>query len=52
MSPRWGRMESVRVNYDVPASRGREVIWLAGKFPVAARIISSTGSHLYLRDAL
>lgn len=48
---RWGRMESVRCNYDVPAARGREIIWLGGKFPVAARIVSSTGSHLYLRDA-
>jgi hypothetical protein len=47
--PRWGRMESVRVNYDVPAQRGREVLWLGGKFPVAGRIISSTGSHLYVR---
>lgn len=48
---RWGRMESVRVNYDVPAYRGREVIYRGLKHPMACRIISSTGSHLYLRDA-
>jgi hypothetical protein len=51
MGKRWGRMASVRANYDVPACRGREVLWNGGKFPVAARIISSTGSDLYLRDA-
>lgn len=39
------------MNYDVPAARGREVIWLGSKFPIAATILSSTGSHLYLRDA-
>lgn len=47
---RWGRMASVRANYDVPAYRGREVIYSGLKHPMACRIISSTGSHLYLRD--
>jgi hypothetical protein len=44
-------MEQVRAMYAVPAYRGREVTWSGGKFPIAARIVSSTGSHLYLRDA-
>jgi hypothetical protein len=42
-------MESVRANYDVPAFRGHEVLWLGESRPVPAQIISSTGSHLYLR---
>ena len=48
--PRWGRMESIRANYDVPAYRGREVLWLGDGEPARAFILSSTGSHLYLRD--
>lgn len=46
---RWGPMASVRANYDVPAARGREVLLLLWGTPVRARIISSTGSHLYVR---
>lgn len=52
---RWGRMEFVRAAYDVPAFRGREVMLLLDgplypfSVPVRARIISSTGSHLYVR---
>jgi hypothetical protein len=46
---RWGRMASVRAAYDVPAYRGREVELLLYAVPVRARIISSTGSHLYVR---
>ena len=47
---RWGPMASVRANYDVPAFRGREVLLLLFDGPPArARIISSTGSHLYAR---
>jgi hypothetical protein len=42
-------MASVRANYDVPAARGREVLLLLWGTPVRARIISSTGSHLYVR---
>lgn len=45
-------MESVRVNYDVPAYRGREVLYLGQPFQVLrCKVISSTGSHLYLRDS-
>ena len=46
-----GEMASVRRFYGVPAYRGREVVFSGFKFPIAARIISSTGSHLYLRGA-
>jgi hypothetical protein len=48
-------MASVRAAYDVPAYRGREILLLLDggvyPFPVPARarIISSTGSHLYVR---
>lgn len=44
-----GRMESVRRFYGVPAYRGREVVYRGYKHPMAGRILSSTGSHLYLR---
>lgn len=49
-----GRMESVRRNYDVPAHRGRRVLLTADpragtNSSLAATIISSTGSHLYVR---
>lgn len=44
-----GQMESVRRFYGVPAYRGREVVYHGYKFPLAGRILSSTGSHLYLR---
>lgn len=45
-------MASVRATYDVPAYRGREVLFLGFKFQVLrCTIISSTGSHLYLRDS-
>ena len=46
-----GRMASVRRFYGVPAYRGRAVVFTGFKHPIAATIISSTGSHLYLRDA-
>jgi hypothetical protein len=46
-----GQMESVRRFYGVPAKRGATVIFSGMKHPVECRIISSTGSHLYLRDA-
>lgn len=48
---RWGRMASVRANYDVPAYRGRRVKLLhtVAPEPCEATIISSTGSHLYVR---
>lgn len=46
-----GEMASIRRCYGVPAYRGREVVFSGLKHPIAARIISSTGSHLYLRDA-
>lgn len=42
-------MASVRSNYDAPAYRGRVVELLLFDRPVRARIISSTGSHLYVR---
>lgn len=45
-----GRMESVRRCYGVPAYRGRYVVFSGFKHPVEAKIISSTGSYLYLRD--
>lgn len=45
-----GEMASVRRAYGVPAYRGREVLFTGLKHPVIGRIISSTGSHLYLRD--
>jgi hypothetical protein len=44
-----GRMASVRRNYGVPAYRGRGVVFSGLKFPIRATVISSTGSHLYLR---
>lgn len=43
-------MASVRRFYGVPAYRGREVVFSGLEFPITARIVSSTGSHLYLRD--
>jgi hypothetical protein len=45
------RMATVRALYGVPAYRGREVVFGGFKHPVACRILSSTGSHLYLRDS-
>ena len=44
-----GQMESVRRFYGVPAYRGREVTFNGYETPMRGRIISSTGSHLYLR---
>jgi hypothetical protein len=46
-----GEMASVRRFYGVPAYRGREVLFSGLKHPVRCTIISSTGSHLYLRDS-
>jgi hypothetical protein len=46
-----GEMASVRRCYDVPAARGREVVLHFGSLPERATIISSTGSHLYVRLA-
>lgn len=43
------RMASVREFYGVPASRGRRVTYRGYPEPVSGRIISSTGSHLYIR---
>jgi len=45
------RMASVRRFYGVPAYRGREVVFSGLRFPIRATIVSSTGSHLYLRDS-
>jgi hypothetical protein len=42
-------MAMVRRYYGVPARRGAEVIYRGLQFPVVGRIISSDGSHLYLR---
>lgn len=44
-----GQMESVRRCYGVPAYRGREVTWSGYGRPLRCRIMSSTGSHLYVR---
>jgi hypothetical protein len=44
-----GQMESVRHFYGVPARRGATVTFTGYEEPVRGRIISSTGSHLYLR---
>ena len=42
-------MESVRRFYGVPAYRGREVTFTGCGLSLRGRIMSSTGSHLYLR---
>jgi len=42
-------MESVRAAYDVPAYRGRRITYLGMGGPLSGHIISSTGSHLYMR---
>lgn len=42
-------MASVRRNYGVPVKRGARVVYRGYSEPIAGRIISSTGSHLYLR---
>lgn len=42
-------MESVRWNYDVPAFRGRHITFTGLGAPIHGRILSSTGSHLYMR---
>ena len=42
-------MDYIRNHYGVPAHRGQEVIFTGGKFPMAGRIISARGGHLYLR---
>jgi hypothetical protein len=44
-------MAMVRRYYNVPAKRGREVLFIEYKHPVRGTIISATGSHLYLRDS-
>jgi hypothetical protein len=44
-------MASVRAAYDVPAYRGRDVVLHLYGAPSRARILSSTGSHLYVRLA-
>ena len=44
-----GQMESVRRNYGVPAFRGKEIVFRGTPPPITGRIISSTGSHLYIR---
>lgn len=44
-----GEMASVRRNYGVPARRGTRVIYRGYGEPVAGHLISSTGSHLYMR---
>ncbi len=44
-----GQMESVRRCYGVPAHKGRYVTFLGYAVPIKGRIISSTGSHLYIR---
>lgn len=46
---RQSRMRSVRDAYDVPAYRGREVVLLMFGYARRGRIISSTGSHLYVQ---
>ena len=43
------RMASVREFYGVPARRGARVTYRGYPEPVRGRIISSTGSHLYIR---
>lgn len=42
-------MGLVRRIYGVPAYRGREVVFTGLKHPVAGRIISCNGSHLWIR---
>ena len=44
-----GRMASVRRMYGVPARRGAEIVYSGYGFPIAGRIISCDGSHLYMR---
>lgn len=44
-----GQMASVRRAYGVPAYKGREVTFRGYPIPTRGRIISSTGSHLWLR---
>ena len=44
-----GRMASVRRNYGVPAYRGAEILYTGYRRPITGRIISSTGSHLFIR---
>jgi hypothetical protein len=44
-----GQMESVRRNYGVPARRGQRVVYRGYPQPIAGAILSSTGSHLWIR---
>lgn len=44
-----GQMESVRRTYGVPARKGTPVVFRGYATPMQGHIISSTGSHLYMR---
>lgn len=44
-----GEMESVRRCYGVPAKRGARVTYRGYGTPLTGKIISSTGSHIYIR---
>jgi hypothetical protein len=46
-----GRMASVRRFYGIPAKRGAQVTFRGYEEPMRGTIISSTGSHLYIRLA-